>query len=98
MATKKKSLNPVVVRTYSAGAHFGYLVSQSADGKRVELTRARRLWSWKGANTLSEIATSGVGEGSRIAVPVDVTLTDAIEIISATPAAVENLEKSTWAR
>ena len=52
----------------------------------------------KGANTLSEIATSGVSEGSRIAVPVDVTLTDAIEIISATPAAVDNLEKSTWAR
>ena len=34
----------VVVRTYSAGVHSGYLESQN--GKEVVLSSARRLWYW----------------------------------------------------
>jgi len=85
----------VIVRTYSAGVHFGYLVRR--EGKEVTLERSRRIWRWTGANTLSEIATAGVDvANSKIAEPVTITLTEAIEIIECTPAAASNLEAATW--
>lgn len=90
-----KKLQAVIVRTYSAGVHFGYLVSRK--GREVKLERAKRLWSWNGANTLNEIAVSGVGKGSRVSVPVSsVVLTEAIEIIDCAKAAVDNLEEAKW--
>jgi len=86
---------PVIVRTYSAGVHFGYLVSR--DGREVVLERSRRIWRWYGANTLSEIATSGLNTArSRVAAPVSITLTEAIEIINCTPEAVASLEAAKW--
>ena len=90
----KTAHKPVIVRTYSAGVHFGYLVKRY--GKEVVLERSRRIWYWKGANTLSEIALHGVGAGSKIAEPVSITLTEAIEVINCTPAAVKSLEAATW--
>jgi hypothetical protein len=87
---------PVIVRTFSAGAHFGYLVSK--DGKEVRLTGSRRLWRWYGAWTLSEIATAGLdAKKSRVAAPVDIVLTEAIEIIDCTPEAVTSIESAKWA-
>lgn len=87
----------VVVRTYSAGVHVGALSKR--DGKEVTLTDARRIWSWKGANTLHEIANSGVGKGSRISETVtSVLLTEAIEIIDATEAARANLMAAGWSK
>ena len=87
----------VIVRTYSAGVHFGYVESQSEDGKKVTLTRARMIWSWKEANTLREMSLRGVGPGSRVSEPaVRNVLTEAIEIIECAPAAIANLEAGTW--
>ena len=92
----KPTGKPVIVRTYSAGAHFGYLVSR--DGKEVTLTGSRRIWRWYGAWTLSEIATAGLDEKkSRVAAPVDIVLTEAIEIIDCTPEAVAKIEAAKWA-
>lgn len=89
-------LKPVIVRTYSAGVHFGYLVSR--DGKEVILERSRRLWRWFGAWTLSEIATAGLdAKKSKVAAPVSITLTEAIEIIDCTPEAVASIESAKWA-
>jgi len=88
-------LKPVLVRTYSAGVHFGYL--KSRNGKEVELERSRRIWRWAGAWTISEIASRGLDiERSKVATPVNILLTEAIEIIDCTPEAVECLEKSKW--
>lgn len=85
----------VLVRTYSAGVHFGYLVSR--EGKEVALERSRRIWRWYGANTLSEIATAGLDIiKSRVGAPVNIVLTEAIEVIDCTPEAVENLESAKW--
>jgi len=87
----------VIVRTYSAGVHFGYLVRR--EGREVDLVRSRRIWSWSGANTLSEIATSGLDiKKSRVAIPVSITLTEAIEIIDCTPEAVASIEAAKWAQ
>jgi hypothetical protein len=85
----------VVVRTYSAGVHFGELMDRKE--KEVTLKNARRIWSWQGANTLNEIALHGVGKGSRVseAVP-SVTLTEAIEIIECSPEGATALSKASW--
>ena len=71
----------VLIRTYSAGVHFGTLVERN--GKEVHLSNARRLWSWSGALSLSEIAMKGIDlKNSKVSVPVDeIILTEAIEII-----------------
>lgn len=72
----------VLIRTYSAGVHFGTLISR--DGQEVHLSNARRLWSWNGALSLSEVASKGITlSSSKISVPVDeIILPQAVEIIS----------------
>jgi hypothetical protein len=87
----------VIIRTYSAGVHYGTLTRH--DGREVEMTDARRIWSWRGANTLHEISLRGVDiSASRISEPVPkILLTEAIEIIAMSDAAVENLSKAGWA-
>lgn len=101
MATKKKAApkksltqRPVIVRTYSAGVFFGFLAARR--GQEVDLTAARRVWSWKGANTLSEMALRGIATGSKVADPVTVTLLQAIEIIDCAPEAVTCFEAAKW--
>jgi len=85
----------VIVRTYSAGIHFGTLTEYN--GKEVGLSDAGRIWSWKGANTLHEISVSGVGKGSRVSVTVPyILLTEAIEVICATEEARVNLTSIGW--
>jgi uncharacterized protein DUF6948 len=98
MASKKaEKLKAVIVRTYSAGAHFGYLVKR--EGREVTLERSRRLWRWYGAWTLSEVATTGIDVAkSKIGAPVSTVLTEMIEMIDCTPAAVASLESATWAQ
>ena len=85
----------VVVRTYSAGVHAGYLSSQSEDGKKVTLTNTRRLWYWKGASTLSQVAGSGITDIDSCKFPAaiaELTLTEAIEIIPCTDTAKSIIE------
>lgn len=80
----------VVVRTYSAGVHFGTLSSR--DGREVVLTNARRIWYWDGAFTLSAVATAGVNNKSKLSVTVpEILLTEAIEIIPCTDEATSIL-------
>lgn len=86
----------VVVRTRAAGVHIGRL--RSVEGREVILDDARRLWRWRGANTLNEVALRGVDEDyTRISEPVEmITLLDAIEVIPTSKAAAENLTRSRW--
>lgn len=87
----------VVVRTFSAGVHVGTLVSRR--GKEVVLSNARRVWRWRGANTLHELAQKGAAEEwTRISEPTpEIVLTEAVEIITASKAAATNLSRSRWA-
>ena len=96
MAAKAKK--PVVlVRTYSAGVHFGTLETQK--GKEVVLSNARRIWYWKGANTLHEISLHGVSvSGSKVSEVVpSITLTEAIEILPMSVEAVAAMGRTKWA-
>ena len=47
----------VICRTYSAGVFAGYLAARN--GKEVKLIKARRLWYWSGAASLSQLAVEG---------------------------------------
>lgn len=81
----------VVVRTQNAGAFAGTLAAQN--GEQVTLTDARRLWYWDGAATLSEVALSGVSKprNCKFPAPVDVDLTQVIEVLAATEEARESI-------
>ena len=85
----------VIVRTYSAGVHFGYLVRK--EGKEVELTKSRRIHYWYGANSISGIAAHGLDvKKSRVADRVNIVLTEAIEIVECSDEAVTSLENAVW--
>lgn len=100
MAAKKKATKTklVVVRTYGAGVHIGKLVSQR--GQEVVLADARRLWRWRGANTLHEVASKGVSQDhTRISEPVpSISLLSALEVIPVASAAEASLTTSRWAQ
>lgn len=86
----------VLVRTFSAGVHFGQLVSRK--GKEVMLADAKRIWNWQGAKTLNEMSIAGVDVSrSKIAAAIpSVLLTEAIEVIPCAPEAVANLKGAKW--
>lgn len=86
----------VIVRTYAAGVHVGTLVS--IDAKKVVLKDARRVWRWRGANTLHEMSQKGAAQDwTRISEPVsEIVLLDAIEIIPCSKDAQKDLTRSRW--
>jgi hypothetical protein len=88
----------VIVRTFSAGVHCGTLEEQN--GTAALLTDARRIWRWRGANSLHELSVKGAAQDfSRISDPVErILLTQATEIIPCTNEAQANLTKSRWAQ
>jgi len=91
-AAKLDGLTYVIVRTYSAGVFAGYL--KQKDGKEVVLIKARRLWYWDGAASLSQLAEEGVSKPENCKFPCEVreiTLTGAIEIIPATEKAMNSI-------
>ena len=81
-----------MVRTYSAGVFLGTL--KERNGKEVTLTDARRIWYWDGAASLSQLATTGTSKPNNCKFPApvaEVLLTEAIEIIPATEAAIASI-------
>lgn len=91
--------NYVIVRTYSAGVFAGYL--QERTGKEVVPTKARRIWRWAGAASLSQLAMEGVSKPEECKFPVEVNrvvLTEAIEILDVTENAQRSIaEVPVWA-
>ena len=91
VGTKKSKY--VIVRTYSAGVFAGTLVSRK--GQEVVMKNARRLWYWKGAASLSQLANEGVKYPNECKFPATVSnveLTQAIEILEVTPQARKIIE------
>lgn len=85
-----------IVRTYSAGVFAGEIVSRT--GQEVVMQNARRLWSWAGAASLSQMAMEGTNNpsGCKFAMPVDrVELFQVIEILDTTKKAEENIKAVT---
>lgn len=92
MQKKIVKKNYVIVRTNSAGVHAGELVSRK--GQEVTLKNTRRIWYWKGAASLSQMAVSGVNcplECKFSVVASEIILTQAIEILKCTKEAEKNI-------
>lgn len=89
MATKKPI---VIVRSRNAGVHYGTM--ESRKGTEVKLSNTRRLWYWKGAASLSELAVHGVNAPSecKFSVPVKILeVLDACEILYCQPDAIKSV-------
>ena len=91
-----------LIRTYSAGVHVGRVIAR--DGREVTLALgAVRIWRWRGARTLTELATTGCHSAeqssyTRVSVPSPgtVVLTEAIEILEVTATASESIRSAGW--
>lgn len=89
----KKKMKYQIVRTYSAGVFAGFV--ESRNGQEVVMRDARRLWYWKGAASLSQLAMEGVKCPNECKFPcaVDkVELLQAIEILDVTTRAQKCIE------
>ena len=74
-----------LVRTNSAGVFAGTV--QSRTGNEIALTDARRIWYWRGAASLSQLATDGTSRPKECKFPCavsEVLLLGVIEIIPIT--------------
>ena len=83
----------VIVRTYSAGCFAGRLVSRT--GKEATVAQARRLWHWKGAASLSQLAVEGTSRPAECRFPIavpSIDLTEVIEVITVTDAGRASIE------
>jgi len=83
----------VIVRTYSAGVFAGYIESREKDA--VVMKKARRLWYWDGAASLSQLAMEGTSKPENCKFPcaVDrVELLNAIEILNVSEKAKKSIE------
>ena len=92
LANQVNGLKLVMIRTYSAGIHYGYL--KSREGKEAILLNSTRVWYWSGAASLSQLATDGTTKPNDCKLSVEVPeiiLTESIEIIPMTEKAINNL-------
>ena len=95
-APSLKGLKLVMIRSYASGVHFGYLKSRKdlLAGLSVELVNSKRVYSWSGACSLSQLATDGTSNPTacKISIPVEsMEIMQVIEIIPVTAKAAENL-------
>lgn len=75
----------VICRTYSAGVFAGYLESRT--GQEVVLRKARRIFYWDGAASLSQLSIDGTTKPQNCKFPEAVErveLLQAIEILDTT--------------
>ena len=81
LAEQLNGMDYCMVRTYSAGVFMGYV--KRREGKEVELLKARRIWQWAGAATLSQLSEEGTSSPKQCKFPCEVEkviLTEVIEI------------------
>ena len=91
---KVDGLPYVMCRTYSAGVFAGYL--KQREGKEATLLKARRIWYWDGAASLSQLATEGTSDPQKCKFPCEVhevQLTEVIEIIPITEKAKKSISE-----
>lgn len=91
-------MKKVIIRAENAGVFFGEI--KERNGQEATITNCRRLWQWKGAASLSQLAVEGVKypEDCKFTVTVDeMTIFEIIEIIPCTEEAVNSINSvATW--
>src|SRR3990167_5689335 len=92
-APKVNGLEYCIVRTYSAGVFAGYVKVRK--GQEATVLKARRLWYWDSAASLSQLAVDGTSKPENCKFPVEVErveLTNVIEVIPCTKKAQESIK------
>jgi len=87
----------VIIRADRAGVFFGTLreKKETSAGVEVVMENSRRLWYWKGAASLSQLATEGVKNPDECKFTVTVpehNVMQVIEIIPCSNVAVKSIE------
>lgn len=85
----------VIVRAESAGVFFGYPSEINMSCGIVTLREGRKLWYWKGAASISQLAVDGTNRPKECKFPTPVptvTIGKVIEIIPCTLAAAESIK------
>lgn len=85
-------MKKVIIRTENAGVFFGEI--KERNGQEATITNCRRLWQWKGAASLSQLAVEGVKypEDCMFTITVDeMTIFEIIEIIPCTEKAIKSI-------
>jgi hypothetical protein len=86
-----------VIRTINAGVHYGTVEHVDNTGG-ITLSASRRLWSWSGAFSLSEVSQIGIKSGKvACEVPLHYIL-GVIELLPCSAAARAILEKQPAAK
>lgn len=87
MASTHEGLKCVLVRSYAAGVHFGYLKDEkfTEAGKVVTLINTRRVWSWDGAASLSQMALEGVSKPGSCKFSVEIASNEIVNVIETIP-------------
>ena len=75
---EEKNTRYVLVRTYAMGVFAGLLSKESTETQKI-LTKARRIWYWTGAASLSQLAMTGTSNPRGCKFPAEV---DRIELTS----------------
>jgi hypothetical protein len=98
VSTNVDGLKAVLVRSYAAGVHFGYLKSESftQSGKVVILVNTQRIYTWYGACSLSQVALEGVKEPDKCQFSVEIPENEIVNVIETIPlseSSLSNLKK-----
>lgn len=91
-AEKMDDLDYVIIRGDRSGVFAGYL--KERDGKEVVLLKARRIWYWAGANSISQLAVDGTSKPNDCKFPTEiekVQILDVIEVIDCTEKARKSI-------
>ena len=94
-----------LIRSRDAGVHFGEIVASSdAEGWVRLAPGCRRVWRWRGANTLTELANDGCRSAkdsgyTRVSKPsaLGITVIGVCEVIPCTDVAARSIESAGWA-
>ncbi len=101
METTKNVKQPyVMIRSYAAGVHFGFLKSEkfTESGKVVVLEKTKRVFYWSGAASLSQLAAEGSKRPKDCKISMEIEsneIVNVIETISMTEEAIKNLNEIT---
>ena len=72
LAEKVDGMDYVIIRSYDAGCFAEYLKEKADDNRSITLLKARRLWYWDGAASLSQLAMEGVKKPENCKFPCEV--------------------------
>jgi len=85
-----------IIRTDRAGVFYAEITDRR--GSEADLKDARRIYFWRGAATLSQVAIDGISPESQVTMAVPtMTVLGVIEVIPCSEKATKNLdEQKVW--